>query len=82
VQAGDDPVRPLAIGPCAGPRAHEGHEVIMRSHPVPEGRPRGLLTLWRCPVDGWGGYWHDLARDPARDGIGGGPGLDALPARP
>jgi hypothetical protein len=56
-------VRPLAIGPCEGPKAHEGHEVILAGRPIPrENRARGLLTVWRCPVEGWGGYWHDLGR--------------------
>jgi hypothetical protein len=48
-------------------------------HPVPRAdHPRGLLTLWRCPFDGWGGYWHDLARR-AEDVGGTGPPLDTLP---
>jgi len=72
-------MRPTAIGPCRT-LAHEGHEVVMTGHPVgPDGNPRGLLTLWRCPVEGWGGFWHDLRRVPERDGVGGGPGLEALP---
>lgn len=74
-------MRPIAVGPCPGPRAHEGHETIVSGVAVPDARPRGLLTIWRCPVEGWGGYWHDLRRDPLRDGIGGGPSLESLPSR-
>jgi hypothetical protein len=75
-------VRPVAIGDCPGAGAHEGHEVIASGRPVgPPGHPRGLLTVWRCPVDGWGGYWHDFGRDPMK-GIGGGPVLETLPGEP
>jgi hypothetical protein len=71
-------VRPIAIGPCRD-LSHEGHETVVSGHPVgPERRPRGLLTLWRCPVEGWGGFWHDLGRDP-QVSIGGGPSLETLP---
>lgn len=74
-------MRPLAVGPCPGAGAHGGHEVIVSGHPVPStDHLRGLLTVWRCPVDGWGGYWHDLARR-AEDVGGSGPPLDELPAK-
>lgn len=67
-------MRPIAIGPCRD-LSHEGHEIVLAGRPV----PGGLLTIWRCPFDGWGGYWHDLRRDPQRS-IGGGPVLEALPS--
>jgi hypothetical protein len=72
-------VRPIAIGPCRD-LGHEGHEVLASGVEVPDARPRGLLTLWRCPVEGWGGFWHDLRRTP-EVAIGGGPDLDVLPPR-
>jgi hypothetical protein len=74
-------VRPIAVGPCPGAGAHEGHQVIAAGVPVgPEGNPRGLLTIWYCPVDRWGGYWHDL-RYRAEDRGGAGPSLEELPPR-
>jgi hypothetical protein len=76
-------VRPIGFG-CQD--LSHPHDVIVRGRRVegPDGYGTvGLLTLWRCPVvHGLGGYWHDLRRDPERDGVGGGPGLDVLPSRP
>ena len=66
-------MRPIALGPCSDTR-HDGHDVVVRSYPVgPQGHPRGLLTLWRCPVEGWGGFWHDLGHDPMGHPPIGGP---------
>jgi hypothetical protein len=69
-------VRPIGFG-CQD--HHHPHRLIVGGRPV--GEPVvGLLTLWSCPeLRALGGYWHDLRRDPLRDGVGGGPGLDALP---